>query len=481
MPRPTASRPKPPSSRSHERLREALLDAQYELHDRGGEGVLLVTTGLPLAGRTEAVSRLVQWLNPKLLSTHAQPPVAGPPPAPYWRWWQSVPATGRVSVVYDGWYEDIARPVPGAARPSRSALAAACEFEALLAASHVRMLKLHFHVSHAHQRRRLHAYLADRSLSWRVDPDDLWFVQHHHAQVRRLNALRGATDRPGARWQVIDGGDHSRAVTAAGRALLHALRRGTVARPTRAVARAAAPHRHYSLPATPTAGERAALARRALEVAQGELAMQSRRRHFRGRALAVVLEGMDAAGKSQAIRRITDALDPRQYTLVPVGVPTPEERSYPYLHRFWRTLPGPGRIALYDRSWYGRVLVERVDGLCARADWTRAYRELREFEASLAAAGVVVVKFWMSVSREEQLARFRERARNPAKRFKVDPRDWQARRHWWEYQAAARQMMAQTDTPAAPWVIVPADDKPYARHAVLEAVCDRLRAALGPP
>ncbi len=467
----------------HARLRDALLDAQYELNARGTAAVVLVATGVPLSGRTEVLARLVQWLNPKLMSTHALP--AEPAIGPWFRWWQSVPALGRISVVYDGWYADLARCVAGQpqvpVRPPVAALGAANDFEALLVHQRVRLLKLHFDVARRVQRHRLHHYLADPAHSWRVVPQDLVFVRHYAGEVRRLQALREATDRPGARWRVIDGEDEAQAVSRAGNLLLAQLRRAIATPVASRPPRPARARVHYELPSLPLLAQRSALATRTLEAAQGEIALQSRRRQFRNHALAVVFEGMDAAGKSQAIRRVAEALDPRQYAVVPVGVPTPEERRYPYLQRFWRALPGPGRVALFDRSWYGRVLVERVEGLCSRAEWLRAYREIRQFEAALVASKVIVVKCWLSVGRDEQLARFKERAANPAKRFKVDPRDWQARRRWWEYQVAAHQMFQATDVPTAPWTIIPADDKHYARHAVVDAVRARLLTVLGTP
>ena len=210
-----------------------MLDAQYELAASANAGVLLLATGVPLSGRTEVLAKLVQWLNPKLMSTHALPPE--PATAPYLRWWQSVPARGRISVVYDGWYADLSRAVTGEprmpARPAAGALAAANEFEALLVHERVRLLKLHFHVGRGVQRRRMHHYLADPSRSWRVAEPDLAFVRHYGTEVRRLDALRTATDAPQARWRVIDGEVEARAVRVAGNLLLAQLRRAIATPP----------------------------------------------------------------------------------------------------------------------------------------------------------------------------------------------------------------------------------------------------------
>ena len=217
---------------------------------------------------------------------------------------------------------------------------------------------------------------------------------------------------------------------------------------------------------------------RRLEKLQGRLALLSRRRQFAKHSVVAVFEGMDAAGKGGAIRRITAALDARQYRVVPISAPAPEELARPYLWRFWFQLPPRGNYTIFDRSWYGRVLVERVHALAAKTDWQRAYGEINEFELELTEHQIVVAKFWMAVSDDEQLARFKERDRNPLKRFKVDPEDWRNRKQWQAYQAAARDMIALTSTRHAPWTIVPADDKRQARLAVLTALCDRIEASV---
>jgi len=215
-----------------------------------------------------------------------------------------------------------------------------------------------------------------------------------------------------------------------------------------------------------------------LEQLQGRLALLSRRKRFARHAVVAAFEGMDASGKGGAIRRIAAALDARQFRVVPISAPSPEEIARPYLWRFWFHLPPRGNYTIFDRCWYGRVLVERVRGLTPARDWQRAYAEINEFERQLTEHRVVVAKFWLSVSRQEQLERFAERDRNPLKRFKVDPEDWANRKHWNDYQRAAREMIGRTDTEHAPWTVVPADDKRQARLAVLRALADRVEAVL---
>jgi polyphosphate kinase 2 (PPK2 family) len=195
-------------------------------------------------------------------------------------------------------------------------------------------------------------------------------------------------------------------------------------------------------------------------------------------ALAV-FEGSDAAGKGGAIKRITETLEPRGYTVTSFSAPRGEEKTRHYLWRFWRVLPRAGHLGVFDRSYYGRVLVERVEGFCTEAEWRRAYQEIREFEAHQASFGMVICKFWLQISAEEQLRRFRDRERDPFRQYKLTPEDWRNRARWGEYAAAVEEMLAATSTPEAPWTVVEAVDKYHARVKVLSTLNDALERALG--
>ena len=210
------------------------------------------------------------------------------------------------------------------------------------------------------------------------------------------------------------------------------------------------------------------------EAAQIRLLELSQGRKFRGRALVAVFEGHDAAGKGGAIRRISQALDPRIYHAYPIAAPTDEEKARPYLWRFWRHVPPKGHFALFDRSWYGRVLVERVEGFASAPEWRRAYGEINDFEEELSRDGIVVVKFWLAISAEEQLRRFEAREQVEYKRFKLTQEDWRNRDKWDQYHDAIGDMIDRTSTPYAPWTLVEAEDKPWARVKVLETLCERL-------
>jgi AMP-polyphosphate phosphotransferase len=348
--------PDSPSRPAILRLREQLLDAQFQLDRTCHAGLLVLATGLPLAGRTEVIRHLVQWLNPKLLTVHAPVAATGPWRAPSFRFADCVPPRGRVAVLYDGWYADLlaaesAGLLDRAGR--RAALASLRAFETQLAHGGVRLLKLHFTASRDVLKDRLRRYSGDPRQSWRVDSTDAAFVKHYRHEIRRWRAVVAATDGPAAVWTAVDGGAPRRALNSSARHLLRALRRAVAEPAPPRTRRPAATRRHLAVESSPGPVARARAERTSLEVLHSELALQSRRRAFQRLSLAIVLEGMDGAGKSTVVSRITEALDPRQYVVVPVGVPTDEERRYPYLHRFWRRLPPPGGITIFDRSWYG--------------------------------------------------------------------------------------------------------------------------------
>jgi len=215
-----------------------------------------------------------------------------------------------------------------------------------------------------------------------------------------------------------------------------------------------------------------------LRVQQRRLALLTRHAKFRNHNVVAVFEGADAAGKGGAIRRVAGALDARLYRIIPIAAPTDEERAQPYLWRFWRHVPMKGRYTIYDRSWYGRVLVERVEKFAKEADWSRAYAEINDFEEQLTRNGGIVVKYWLQISNEEQYRRFKEREATPHKHFKITDEDWRNREKWADYQVAAADMIERTSTTIAPWTLVAANDKYHARIEVIRSLCDRIEKAL---
>ena len=474
------------------RLQDALLDAQFALRQSGKHAVVLIVTGIPAAGRSEVVNEMIGWLDPKLATVygfHAPNDVERERPT-LWRYWRLMPPKGRIAILHAGWYQDLllgaaGRGVKTASSPAqlRRGVERVRQLEQMLARDGVVLCKVHLHVSPDTQRKRLAKLQSSKTTRWRVTQEDRWLARNYRPVERAYERELAATDQPLAPWHVIDGTDRQHRALEVGRHLLAAIQHADDAIPrarnsTASAVTTVATHARFATKPpgdAPSDEEYEA----ELERLQGRLALLSRRKRFERHAVVVAFEGMDAAGKGGAIRRVTAALDARQFRVVPISAPTPDESFRPYLWRFWVHLPPRGNYTIFDRSWYGRVLVERVRGFAKTPDWRRAYDEINEFERQLTEHRVIVAKFWLAVGREEQLERFAERDRNPLKRFKVDPEDWTNRKHWPAYQRAAQDMLARTDTRHAPWTIVPADDKRLARLAVLRALGDRIEAALG--
>lgn len=470
-------------------LRDALLDAQFDMRKGRQRSVALIVTGIPAAGRSEVVNELLGWLDPKFVTVYgfrAANVVEQQRPA-LWRYWRVMPPKGRMAVLHAGWYDELIRAAVLADQPAAGAERAVervRKLERMLTADGVVVVKVHLHVAPATQRKRLKKLHKDPTTRWRVTDEDRWLADHYERVERAIERILKDTDQPAAPWHLVDGTDREHRALEVGRVILAGFR-GEIAGSGASVAEPAAARQ-------PSRRARAALPTRRrgqlvteeryeseLEELQGRLALLSRRRRFDKHAVVLAFEGMDASGKGGAIRRVSAALDARQCRVVPISAPTPEELARPYLWRFWFQLPPRGNYTIFDRTWYGRVLVERVRRLAAPQDWGRAYDEINEFERQLVEHRVIVAKFWMSVSRDEQMARFRERDRNPLKRFKVDPEDWLNRRHWRSYEQASRDMIALTSTPHAPWAVIPADDKRHARLEVLRVLCDRIESVIG--
>ncbi|MDE6712965.1 MAG: phosphate--AMP phosphotransferase, partial [Lachnospiraceae bacterium] len=190
--------------------------------------------------------------------------------------------------------------------------------------------------------------------------------------------------------------------------------------------------------------------------------------------VVIAYEGWDAAGKGGNIKRITGALDPRGFEVHPIASPEPHEKARHYLWRFWNRLPRTGHIAIFDRTWYGRVMVERLEGFCSESDWRSAYREINEFEKELSDWGAIVIKFWVQIDKDVQLQRFTDRQNTPGKKWKITEEDWRNREKWDQYETAIDEMLQKTNTAYAPWVILESNDKKYARIKALKTVIEAI-------
>ena len=469
-------------------LRAALQDAQYDLKENGKIPVIVLVSGQDGAGKGETINILYEWMDPRFISTLAfSAPTDEESARPFmWRYWRALPPKGRVGIFAGSWYSSpIHDRLDGSM--SKADMDARIDqinrFEAMLVNEGALVLKFWFHLTKDGQKRRLKALEKDPKTAWRVTKWNWDRLKTYDKLQDVVGHVLRMTNTPWAPWTIIEGEDDRYRSLTTGKILLESIRQrlGSADKHTTPVA----PPMRVNIDGRNVLSElnlKHALSEKDYEDQlarwQGKLSELVRDPRFKGRALLCAFEGADAAGKGGAIRRITAAMDARDYQIIPVAAPTEEERAQPYLWRFWRHIPRNGRVAIFDRTWYGRVLVERVEGFCAEADWLRAYTEINDFEHDLAEAGVIVVKFWLQISQEEQLKRFKEREKIEFKRFKITEEDWRNREKWDAYQEAICDMVDRTSTGIAPWTLVEANDKGYARVKILRTICQRLEAEL---
>jgi polyphosphate:AMP phosphotransferase len=473
-------------------LRTRLLDAQFRARD-AGVPVVVIVAGTEGAGKGRVVDRLTEWLDTRGVEVHAfwdETDEERDRPR-WWRFWRALPPRGSVAVFFGSWYTQpiLDRVAERLGAADFDAALRRIEFvERMLVEDGALVVKLWFHLAAEPQQDRLSADLKARGFKRKAARKRLEAVEEALPRLRSAaeRAIR-VTDSGRAPWHVVEATDGNYRDLRAGQILLDLLER-RLAAPVDTATPEVPDTEVPPMPGPqPTLLQHVDLTRsldrkdykERLGAAQERLYRLAWEMHRARRHVVGVFEGWDAAGKGGAIRRLTRAMDARLYRTLSVRAPTDEELAHHYLWRFWRHLPMRGYLVLYDRSWYGRVLVERVEGLAARHEWQRAYREITDFEEQLVAHGTVLVKYWLHVSPEEQLERFRSRETTPWKMYKITDEDWRNREKRPAYEEAVNEMLARTSTEFAPWTLVAADDKRHARVQVIETFCDRLEAGLG--
>jgi polyphosphate:AMP phosphotransferase len=476
-------------------LRAELLEVQQQLRAAGKFSVIVVFAGVDGAGKGETVNLLNAWMDPRWIVTQAfgersDEELERPE---YWRFWRTLPPRGRIGLFLSSWYsrpilDRVYRHLTADAFEER--LHRVLDFEQTLSADGALILKFWMHLGRAAQKKRLTHLERDPLRRWQVDRL-AW--KHWRMYSRFAGAGEKAirlTNRAEATWTIVEGQDARYRSLTVGEAIRDAVRARLAevavqapAAPARAGLakgrKANATSRLSILSSLDMEKKAPAKGNAEIERQQGRLNLLERRARAAGVSTILVFEGWDAAGKGGAIRRVTAALDARDYRVIPIAAPTDEERAQHYLWRFWRHLGRAGRVTIFDRSWYGRVLVERVEGFANEKEWMRAYAEINQFEDQLAGHGIVLVKYWLHVTKSEQLRRFKEREATPHKQWKLTDEDWRNRDRWPAYEAAVNDMIERTSTRNAPWTLVEANDKTLARLKVLKTTCDHLERRIG--
>ena len=480
-------------------IRRQLLEAQVLLSRTDDFSVMVDFAGVDGAGKGSTVNMLHAWMDTRLIATNAYGFAAEAERLQprFWRFWRDLPGAGEISFNLKARYS---RPFLDRVYGRINDLEYLAElkriqtFERTLADDGMLILKFWMHLSRDEQEQRLESLQADAETAWRVSERDWEHWKMYDQFIETAERTITETNTEFAPWHIIEGADKNHRILTVAEIILEALQSrlaesGHESTPELLIDEEAIdaedpiperPERHVTvfsnLDMSPTLAK---------PEYKNQLAAQQRRLHLlqreaieQNRSSVLVFEGPDAAGKGGAIRRILPTLDARNYRVLQYGAPTDEEASRHYLWRFWRHLQRAGHLTIFDRSWYGRVLVERIEGFASDGEWKRAYAEINDFEDQLIEHGTILVKFWLHITPEEQLERFEQRKRTPFKRWKLTGEDWRNRGKWYDYEMAAHDMVKYTSTHVSPWEMIPANDKNYARVKVLETFADYLEAAL---
>ncbi len=484
-------------------LRVELLNAQFDLR-RADFPVVLLVDGDDRLACNLILQGIGDWLDARhvvmhVLGDRTEAELLRPPD---WRYWSRLPRAGQTAVFVHSWVQDAIRQAATGEIDEQGlehGIRRIRAFERTLVDEGTLLLKFWYHLPRKELGKRLQSGIAADQPSWRLGEEVERLYEKYEEAIALAERVVAATSTGPAPWHVIESTDPLYAGLETAQRVLSGFagRLADVELPPIDADRAPTPvARPSDLEPDPRNGDEDHRPRRVLDAVDLEKRVNKEKYTEKlarsqakldalfteaddlGISTVLVFEGWDAAGKGGAIRRLCRRIDPRLYRVIPVGAPTPEEQAHHYLWRFWRHLPRAGHLTIFDRSWYGRVLVERVEGLASEADWHRAYEEIRDFEAQLAEANTLVLKFWLHLSPQEQLRRFEAREKTPYKKYKITDEDYRNRARWEDYEVAVDEMVARTSTRACPWHLVPAEQKRVARLEVVETVRKKLGKAV---
>lgn len=464
-------------------LRADIIESQTALRN-AKTPVLLIITGFDGAGKGQVINLLSEWLDPRGVSTHAfWTATEEERRRPYfWRYWRALPPRSRIGLLFGSYYGDVIAEKTFDVLSTlefEKRIERIRFFERMLVRDGALIAKFWLHLSEAEQAARMDEIEENPQFHWRMQSDDWKEPGRYDSFWIASQQTLQATDQPGAPWISIDATCPLERNLAVARNLVTLFNEfsKTVSEPKKTKPRTSLKQsenaKAVQLPKSPEKMSSEDYNAQ-LETYQEKLRKLAWAANEKRVSSVLVFEGWDAAGKGGCIRRIIHALDARLYEVIPISAPTDEEFAHHYLWRFWTRLPLDGRITIYDRSWYGRVLVERVEGFANEDEWSRAYQEINEFESQLVDHGVALVKFWLQITKETQQKRFDRRMETAHKRYKISSEDWRNRARWDEYEVCLKDMLAKTDTAAAPWTVIPANDKKHARIATLKTYCEAL-------
>ena len=459
---------------------------QRECKD-AGIPVILVFEGMGAAGKGVQINRLIQALDPRGFDVYAcDRPTEDEQMRPFlWRYWTKTPAKVRIAVFDRSWYRSVqVDRFDGLTREDKlgDAYQDILSFEKQLCDDGTVIMKFFLYIDKDEQKKRFKKLEGSKETSWRVTEED-WNRNKDFDRYLKMNEeMLEKTDTDYAPWVIIEAVDKDYAalkiVSTVMDRLEYELEHRRQEDGKQAQRQESKTRERFKNGVLSGIDLSKSLTEEEYKTRLKKLQKRLAELHselYRLRIPVVIgFEGWDAGGKGGAIKRLTSNLDPRGYRVNPTAAPNDIEKVHHYLWRFWNSVPKAGHIAIFDRTWYGRVMVERIEGFCSEAEWRRAYQEINEMESHMANAGAVVLKFWLHIDKDEQERRFRERQANPTKQWKITDEDWRNREKWDQYEEAVNEMLIRTSTTYAPWIVVEGNDKRYARVKVLQTVVDAL-------
>ena len=475
-------------------LKEQLTAAQDRLYDLQMKikehklPVLVLFEGWSAAGKGSIIGKVIKNIDPRFFKVATMSaPSAEEIRRPFlYRYMKQIPEEGKFTFLDSGWLEQTAKEVLEGSMSGESyekRTESIRRFERQLTDNGYLVLKFFMQIDKDEQKKRMKKLLDSHDTSWRVSDFDTWQHEHYKKCEKVFDRCLKDTNLPTSPWYIIDAGNRKWAKLQVMETLVNNIdvalqnQKHSVPIPQNVFPLVNIPRlSEIELKGKTVEDEKYRQELKELQAHLGEL----HNRLYRKRVPVIITyEGWDAAGKGGNIKRVAGALDPRGYEVHPIASPEPHEKARHYLWRFWTRLPKDGHIAIFDRTWYGRVMVERLEGFCSENDWKRAYNEINEFEKELHDWGAVIIKFWVQIDKETQLERFTERQNNPEKQWKITDEDWRNREKWDQYETAVDEMLKKTSTSYAPWHILESVDKKYARIKALKIIIKELEKVLG--
>ncbi len=461
-----------------------------------GIPVMIAFEGYDAAGKGVQIGRLIRALDPRGFEVHAvKRETQEEQFYPFlWRFWTKMPAKGRICIYDSSWYRKVLKDRFDGKTEEKDvagAFRSICSFEEQLVDDGMAVIKIFLAIDKKEQKKRFKKLLKSKETAWRVSERDLKRNKQFEKYEIMNEEMLAGTDTDYAPWNIVEAVDRRFATAKIYAVVIQALEQKIKEKKQSGESEAAL------IGVRQQGGEKELLSGDSV-LAKADLSLSYTKEEYKERLkglqkkmeklhgelyrrripMVLGFEGWDAGGKGGAIKRLTEAMDPRGYVVHPTASPNDTERAHHYLWRFWNDMPKAGHVTIFDRTWYGRVMVERIEGFCSKKEWQRAYKEINDMERDLTDAGAIVIKFWLQIDKDEQERRFKARGENPQKQWKITDEDWRNREKWEQYEEAVNEMLIRTSTPNAPWIVVEGNCKYYARVKVLETVVNAIENRL---